>query len=184
MVWWTMSFSLVVAYYRNLNQCINIIINTSVIGNARNVKYDTKCMTIDSMEYRYWYLVMLACISIIMMYQSINDFGNRSAVTFMFVRMIIKLLIIIHLFRNDLLCSIKYKNTLPDVPFDPKFLTYPFDPLRYIHTNNSDNKVMNIVIDLFNIIQQVLNGIINMMYWQKLILVFQLILYYLKHTQL
>lgn len=37
--------------------------------------------------------------------------------------------------RNDLLCSIKYKNTLPDVPFDPKFLTYPFDPLRFIQYN-------------------------------------------------
>eukprot|EP00731_Ephydatia_muelleri_P028172 Em0019g1045a len=34
--------------------------------------------------------------------------------------------------RNDLLCSVKYKNTLPDIPFDPKFLSYPFEPQRYI----------------------------------------------------
>ena len=35
--------------------------------------------------------------------------------------------------RNlDLLCSVKYKNNLPDIPFDPKFLPYPFDSQRYI----------------------------------------------------
>ena len=33
--------------------------------------------------------------------------------------------------RNvDLLCSVKYNNNLPDIPFDPKFLTYPFDSQR------------------------------------------------------
>ena len=31
----------------------------------------------------------------------------------------------------DLLCSVKYENELPDIPFDPKFLTYPFDSQRY-----------------------------------------------------
>ncbi len=36
------------------------------------------------------------------------------------------------LFRAlDLLCSVKYKNNLPDIPFDPKFLPYPFDAQRY-----------------------------------------------------
>ena len=30
----------------------------------------------------------------------------------------------------DLLCSVKYKNNLPDVPFGPKFLSYPFDSQR------------------------------------------------------
>ena len=30
----------------------------------------------------------------------------------------------------DLLCSVKYKNTLPDIPFDAKFLSYPFDSQR------------------------------------------------------
>ncbi len=34
--------------------------------------------------------------------------------------------------RNDLLCAVRYKNNLPDVPFDPKFLSYPFDPLRSV----------------------------------------------------
>lgn len=35
----------------------------------------------------------------------------------------------------DLLCSVKYKNTLPDIPFDPKFLSYPFDAQRFIQYN-------------------------------------------------
>ena len=30
----------------------------------------------------------------------------------------------------DLLCSVKYKNNLPDIPFDSKFLSYPFDSQR------------------------------------------------------
>jgi RNA polymerase II-associated factor 1 len=32
----------------------------------------------------------------------------------------------------DLKCKIKYQNNLPDVPFDPKSIAYPFDPNRYI----------------------------------------------------
>ncbi|XP_064404030.1 RNA polymerase II-associated factor 1 homolog [Halichondria panicea] len=35
----------------------------------------------------------------------------------------------------DLLCSVKYKNTLPDIPFDAKFLSYPFDSQRFIQYN-------------------------------------------------
>ena len=38
----------------------------------------------------------------------------------------------------DLLCSVKYKNNLPDVPFGPKFLSYPFDSQRYLHTVPAD----------------------------------------------
>ena len=34
-------------------------------------------------------------------------------------------------FRNDLLVTVKYTNNLPDVPFDPKYISYPFDPNRY-----------------------------------------------------
>ncbi|KAH3845026.1 RNA polymerase II-associated factor 1 homolog [Dreissena polymorpha] len=34
--------------------------------------------------------------------------------------------------RSELVCSVKYNNTLPDIPFDPKFITYPFDPTRFI----------------------------------------------------
>jgi RNA polymerase II-associated factor 1 len=37
--------------------------------------------------------------------------------------------------KNDLLCSMKFKNSLPDIPFEPKFLTYPFDPFRFIQYN-------------------------------------------------
>ncbi len=29
------------------------------------------------------------------------------------------------------MCRVKYANSLPDIPFDPKFITYPFDQHRY-----------------------------------------------------
>ncbi len=31
------------------------------------------------------------------------------------------------------MCRVKYNNTLPDIPFDPKFLAYPFEANRFIH---------------------------------------------------
>ncbi|VDP00504.1 unnamed protein product [Soboliphyme baturini] len=34
--------------------------------------------------------------------------------------------------HSGLLCHIKYNNTLPDIPFDAKFLSYPFDPNRFV----------------------------------------------------
>ncbi|XP_055957330.1 RNA polymerase II-associated factor 1 homolog [Patella vulgata] len=34
--------------------------------------------------------------------------------------------------RSDLLCRVKFNNTLPDIPFDPKFITYPFESNRFI----------------------------------------------------
>ena len=37
--------------------------------------------------------------------------------------------------RSDLICRVKYSNTLPDIPFDPKFLAYPFDTQRFISYN-------------------------------------------------
>ncbi len=33
----------------------------------------------------------------------------------------------------DLVGRIKYQNNLPDIPFDPKSIKYPFDPNRFIH---------------------------------------------------
>lgn len=30
-----------------------------------------------------------------------------------------------------MVCRVKYCNSLPDIPFDPKFITYPFDQNRY-----------------------------------------------------
>ena len=33
--------------------------------------------------------------------------------------------------QETILCRIKYQNTLPDLPFDPKFLAYPFEPTRF-----------------------------------------------------
>ncbi|KAK3595962.1 hypothetical protein CHS0354_032476 [Potamilus streckersoni] len=32
--------------------------------------------------------------------------------------------------RSELVCRVKYNNTLPDIPFDPKFITYPFESSR------------------------------------------------------
>ena len=32
--------------------------------------------------------------------------------------------------KTDLVCRVKYSNTLPDIPFDPKFIAYPFDSNR------------------------------------------------------
>lgn len=34
--------------------------------------------------------------------------------------------------RSELVCRVKYNNTLPDIPFDPKFITYPFESNRFI----------------------------------------------------
>lgn len=34
--------------------------------------------------------------------------------------------------RSELICRVKYNNTLPDFPFDPKFITYPFDSNRFV----------------------------------------------------
>ncbi|UYV74669.1 PAF1 [Cordylochernes scorpioides] len=33
--------------------------------------------------------------------------------------------------KSEMVCRIKYSNTLPDIPFDPKFIVYPFDNKRY-----------------------------------------------------
>ncbi|PIK44088.1 putative RNA polymerase II-associated factor 1-like [Apostichopus japonicus] len=37
--------------------------------------------------------------------------------------------------RSDIVCRIKYLNQLPDIPFDPKFIRYPFDPNRFVEYN-------------------------------------------------
>ncbi|KAK0159803.1 hypothetical protein PV327_010876 [Microctonus hyperodae] len=37
--------------------------------------------------------------------------------------------------RSELICRVKYCNTLPDIPFDPKFITYPFESTRFIQYN-------------------------------------------------
>ena len=37
--------------------------------------------------------------------------------------------------KTDLICRVKYSNTLPDIPFDPKFIAYPFDRQRFISYN-------------------------------------------------
>ena len=29
--------------------------------------------------------------------------------------------------RSELVCRVKYGNSLPDIPFDPKFIAYPFE---------------------------------------------------------
>lgn len=37
--------------------------------------------------------------------------------------------------RSDLVCKVKYCNMLPDIPFDLKFLSYPFNATRFIQYN-------------------------------------------------
>ncbi|XP_013385685.1 RNA polymerase II-associated factor 1 homolog [Lingula anatina] len=37
--------------------------------------------------------------------------------------------------RSDLICRVKYNNVLPDLPFDPKFITYPFEQNRFVSYN-------------------------------------------------
>ncbi|XP_037080168.1 RNA polymerase II-associated factor 1 homolog [Pollicipes pollicipes] len=37
--------------------------------------------------------------------------------------------------RSELVCGVKYCNTLPDIPFDPKFINYPFEGNRYVAYN-------------------------------------------------
>ncbi len=34
--------------------------------------------------------------------------------------------------RSDLIVRVKYCNALPDIPFDPKFLSYSFERNRFI----------------------------------------------------
>ena len=52
-------------------------------------------------------------------------------------RNLIKLLLCIHVVtffkcRSDLVCRVRYTNVLPDLPFDPKFLRYPFSQDRFV----------------------------------------------------
>lgn len=35
--------------------------------------------------------------------------------------------------KSDFVCRVKYNNSLPDIPFDAKFITYPFEGNRFIH---------------------------------------------------
>ncbi|KAK2912345.1 RNA polymerase II-associated factor 1 homolog isoform X1 [Channa argus] len=34
--------------------------------------------------------------------------------------------------RSGVVCRVKYCNSLPDIPFDPKFIAYPFDQHRFV----------------------------------------------------
>lgn len=36
------------------------------------------------------------------------------------------------LFRSELVTRVKFSNTLPDLPFDPKFIAYPFGSNRFV----------------------------------------------------
>ncbi|XP_059619934.1 RNA polymerase II-associated factor 1 homolog [Phlebotomus argentipes] len=37
--------------------------------------------------------------------------------------------------KSELICRVKYSNNLPDIPFDLKFITYPFENDRFIQYN-------------------------------------------------
>ena len=51
---------------------------------------------------------------------------------------------------SGLVTRVKYCNTLPDIPFDPKFIRYPFDANRY------DFKSTDITICLFFTADQII----------------------------
>lgn len=62
---------------------------------------------------------------------------------------------------SGLVARVKYCNNLPDIPFDPKFLKYPFDPNRFVHyqptsleklhkTELHTDPGLGVVIDLIN----------------------------------
>ncbi len=38
---------------------------------------------------------------------------------------------------SEPLCRIKYQNNLPDIPFDPKSIVYPFNPTRFVQYNST-----------------------------------------------
>lgn len=38
-------------------------------------------------------------------------------------------------YRSELICRVKYCNTLPDIPFDLKYITYPFANDRFVQYN-------------------------------------------------
>lgn len=38
--------------------------------------------------------------------------------------------LLMFIYRSDLVCKVKYCNMLPDIPFDLKFLAYPFNASR------------------------------------------------------
>ena len=38
----------------------------------------------------------------------------------------------IYAIRSELICRVKWNNSLPDLPFDPKFITYPFEGDRFV----------------------------------------------------
>jgi RNA polymerase II-associated factor 1 len=63
--------------------------------------------------------------------------------------------------NTELLCKVKYLNNLPDIPFDPKFISYPFEPTRFIQYKSTsleknykwdilNEQDMGVQIDLIN----------------------------------
>lgn len=63
--------------------------------------------------------------------------------------------------KSDLVCRVKYNNTLPEIPFDPKFVAYPFDPNRFLQYQSTSLEKsykhelltehdLGVVIDLIN----------------------------------
>ena len=48
--------------------------------------------------------------------------------------------------RGSFICRMKFRNELPEIPFEPKFLPYPFDPSRLTRYQSTD---LEKVLDLF-----------------------------------
>lgn len=54
-------------------------------------------------------------------------------ITFLYLSLLILFWLWSRTDEKGLISRVKYNNTLPDFPFDPKFIVYPFDPDRYVH---------------------------------------------------
>eukprot|EP01090_Pellita_catalonica_P014281 TRINITY_DN359_c0_g1_i2.p1 TRINITY_DN359_c0_g1~~TRINITY_DN359_c0_g1_i2.p1 ORF type:complete len:390 (+),score=84.20 TRINITY_DN359_c0_g1_i2:74-1243(+) len=48
---------------------------------------------------------------------------------------------------SEFICRMKFRNTLPDIPFDPKLLDYPFDPMRFVKytTTSLENSYQHVL---------------------------------------
>uniref|UniRef100_A0A8B9LB93 RNA polymerase II-associated factor 1 homolog n=1 Tax=Astyanax mexicanus TaxID=7994 RepID=A0A8B9LB93_ASTMX len=58
--------------------------------------------------------------------------GAKFNELFFFIRIVCVFFFLFYFFRSGVVCRVKYCNSLPDIPFDPKFITYPFDQHRFV----------------------------------------------------
>jgi len=71
-------------------------------------------------------------LQVVVQYQQIVSNVKRKNTIVGTYQIIIFLFDFFFLCRSDLVCRVRYTNVLPDLPFDPKFLRYPFSQDRFI----------------------------------------------------